>query len=77
MISTTTETTATGKPMTANAIIKSEKNGIVTLTFDLPGEKVNKLSTPVMQELKSHIESLKNSSAKFVIFKLLRLHLPY
>ena len=55
--------------MTANAIIKSEKNGIVTLTFDLPGEKVNKLSTPVMQELKSHIESLKNSSAKFVIFK--------
>lgn len=53
----------------ANAILKSEKNGIVTLTFDLPGEKVNKLSTPVMQELKSHIESLKNSSAKFVIFK--------
>lgn len=52
-----------------SAIQKTEKDGIVTLTFDLPGEKVNKLSTPVMTELKGHLESLKNSSAKFVVIK--------
>lgn len=46
-----------------------DSNEIAILTFDLPNEKVNKLSTPVMTELKSHIEKLKTSSAKFVIFK--------
>ncbi len=51
------------------AIILTEKNGIATLTFDLPGEKVNKLSSAVMTELKSHLEKLKNSNYKFVIFK--------
>jgi 3-hydroxyacyl-CoA dehydrogenase/enoyl-CoA hydratase/3-hydroxybutyryl-CoA epimerase len=52
-----------------NAIHLSENNGICTLTFDLPGEKVNKLSTPVMLELKSHLEKIKTSNYKFVIFK--------
>ncbi len=52
-----------------SAIILSEKNGICTLTFDLPGEKVNKLSTPVMTELKSHLEKIKSSNYKFIIFK--------
>lgn len=47
----------------------TEKNNIATLTFDYPGEKVNKLSTPVMAELKSHLEKIKNSNYKFVIFK--------
>jgi 3-hydroxyacyl-CoA dehydrogenase / enoyl-CoA hydratase / 3-hydroxybutyryl-CoA epimerase len=42
---------------------------IAVLTFDLPNEKVNKLSTPVMTELKSHIEKLKSSSYKMVVFK--------
>lgn len=42
---------------------------VVVLTFDLPNEKVNKLSTPVMTELKSHIEKLKTSSYKAVVFK--------
>ena len=42
---------------------------IAILTFDLPGEKVNKLSTPVMGELKAHIEKLKTSSYKMVVFK--------
>lgn len=42
---------------------------IAILTFDLPGEKVNKLSTPVMTELKAHIEKLKTSSYKMVVFK--------
>ncbi len=42
---------------------------IAILTFDLPNEKVNKLSTPVMIELKSQIEKLKTSSYKMLIFK--------
>lgn len=44
-------------------------NEIAVLTFDLPNEKVNKLSTPVMTELKAHIEKLKSSSYKMVVFK--------
>lgn len=52
-----------------NAIQLSEQNGITTLTFDLPNEKVNKLSTAVMTELKTHLEKIKSSNAKFVIFK--------
>lgn len=51
------------------AIHLTEKNNIATLTFDLPNEKVNKLSTPVMSELKAHLEKIKNSNYKFVLFK--------
>lgn len=47
----------------------TEKNGIATVTFDLPGEKVNKFSTPVMNEFKALIEKLKTSNYKFVTFK--------
>src|SRR3989338_9217180 len=32
---------------------------VAVLTFDLPNEKVNKLSTSVMTELKAHIEKIK------------------
>lgn len=42
---------------------------VAVLTFDLPNEKVNKLSTPVMTELKAHIEKLQTSNYKMVIFK--------
>ena len=42
---------------------------IAILTFDLPGEKVNKLSTSVMLELRGHLESLKSSNHKMVVFK--------
>lgn len=42
---------------------------IAILTFDLPNEKVNKLSTSVMTELRAHIEKLKSSSYKMVVFK--------
>lgn len=42
---------------------------VITLTFDLVGEKVNKLSTPVMMELKALLEKVKNSSAKCVVIK--------
>ena len=44
-------------------------NEVAVLTFDLPGEKVNKLSTTVMTELRAHLEKLKTSSFKMVIFK--------
>ncbi len=40
---------------------KIGSSDITVLTFDLPGEKVNKLSTPVMTELKGHLEKIKNS----------------
>lgn len=48
---------------------KINQSEIAVLTFDLPNEKVNKLSTPVMTELKSHLEKLKTSSYKMVVFK--------
>src|SRR5512147_464729 len=35
-----------------------DKDGIAVLTFDLPGEKVNKLTTPVMQELGALLDEL-------------------
>ncbi len=33
-------------------------NGIAVLTFDLPGEKVNKLTSPVMEELSARLDEL-------------------
>lgn len=48
---------------------KIGSNEIAILTFDLPNEKVNKLSTPVMTELKAHLDNLKNSTYKMVVFK--------
>lgn len=60
----TTQSHTSGK-----AFSVAEKNGIATVTFDLPGEKVNKFSTPVMMEFKALLEKLKTSSYKFVVFK--------
>lgn len=62
----TTQTTGT---TAGKAFSVTEKNGVAYVTFDLPGEKVNKLSTPVMMELKTLIEKLKTSNNKFVVFK--------
>lgn len=42
---------------------------IAVVEFDLPGEKVNKFSTPVMMRLKDVLEELQKSSYKAVIFK--------
>lgn len=42
---------------------------VAYLTFDLPNEKVNKLSTPVMLELRGHLENLKTSNHKMVVFQ--------
>ena len=58
----------------AAIIFSKQKAGIddiAVLTFDLPNEKVNKLSTPVMIELKSHIEKLRHEAHtyKMVVFK--------
>jgi 3-hydroxyacyl-CoA dehydrogenase/enoyl-CoA hydratase/3-hydroxybutyryl-CoA epimerase len=38
--------------------IDKRTNGIAVLTFDLPGEKVNKLTTPVMDELDRILDEL-------------------
>lgn len=42
---------------------KAGSNGIAELLFDLPGEKVNKLSKPVMDELEGHIDQLANDQS--------------
>jgi len=48
--------------------LKTDENGIAVLTFDLPGEKVNKLSTAVMEELDMIISGLeKKGPAKGLI----------
>lgn len=39
--------------------LKVDPNGIATLVFDLPGEKINKFSTPVMKEFEGIIDDLK------------------
>lgn len=44
--------------------------GIATISFDLPGEKVNKLTLEAMSELSDLLDSLaKNSSIKVIVFK--------
>lgn len=45
------------------------KGEIAIVEFDLPGEKVNKFSTPVMLRLKEVVAELKGSKYKAVIFK--------
>ncbi len=47
----------------------NSKDTVTYITFDLPNEKVNKLSTSVMKELKSTLEKLKTSNTKMVVFK--------
>ena len=43
------------------------KGEVALVEFDLVGEKVNKLSTPVMARLKEVVEELKRSSFKVVV----------
>lgn len=45
------------------------KNEVAFVEFDLIGEKVNKLSSPVMTRFKEVIEELKNSSYKAVVIR--------
>lgn len=51
---------------------KEYEDGIFELVFDLPNEKVNKFSGPVLAELDSVLESLKNNQS----IKLLRVVSP-
>lgn len=44
-----------------NALNLTIKNGIANLVFDLPNEKVNKLSAPVMGELEEVLDQIKNN----------------
>ncbi len=41
-----------------NTIQLKVQDGIAQLIFDMEGEKVNKLSTPVMRELETHLDAL-------------------
>ncbi|MFP4483266.1 MAG: 3-hydroxyacyl-CoA dehydrogenase NAD-binding domain-containing protein, partial [Spirochaetaceae bacterium] len=51
-------------------IHRTEEDGIVTLAFDLPDQKVNKLTTEVMEELDRNISELaRRDGVRFLIFK--------
>lgn len=50
------------KSATAAFKLTKDKDGVATLTFDLPGEKVNKLSAPVLIELDSILDDLKKQT---------------
>lgn len=54
--------------MSSQSIQINTQGDIAWIEFDLVGEKVNKLSTPVMLRLKEVLEEVKNSSAKVVVF---------
>ncbi|MGB5444378.1 MAG: 3-hydroxyacyl-CoA dehydrogenase NAD-binding domain-containing protein, partial [Psychromonas sp.] len=44
--------------------------GVATLTFDFPGEKINKLDSGALMELKAHLEALaKNEEIKLLVFR--------
>jgi 3-hydroxyacyl-CoA dehydrogenase/enoyl-CoA hydratase/3-hydroxybutyryl-CoA epimerase len=46
------------------------KDGIAIVTFDLPGEKVNKLTTPAMEELNALLDELsKKMEIKALVFR--------
>lgn len=56
--------------MSNEASIKIVPQGeIAVVEFDLPGERANKFSTPVMMRLKDVLEELQKSTYKAVIFK--------
>lgn len=53
----------------ANPSVPLSAGEVAIVEFDLLGEKVNKLSSPVMMRLKEVLSELKKSSYKAVIFK--------
>lgn len=55
-------------PATARAFSIERQGELAIVWFDLPGEKVNKLSTPVLNELSSVVDQLASSDATKVIF---------
>lgn len=73
MTDTRTETQQEGAGAASQAgrhIQLREEKGIATLTLDLAGEKVNKLTSAVMAELDEHISALaRRSDLRFLIFR--------
>jgi 3-hydroxyacyl-CoA dehydrogenase/enoyl-CoA hydratase/3-hydroxybutyryl-CoA epimerase len=53
---------------TSRAFSIERQGDLAIVWFDLPGEKVNKLSTPVLHELSGVIDQIASSDAKKVIF---------
>jgi len=48
--------------------LEKRDDGIAILYFDLPGEKVNKFSMPVLKELEEQAEKLKKENLKCLLF---------
>jgi 3-hydroxyacyl-CoA dehydrogenase/enoyl-CoA hydratase/3-hydroxybutyryl-CoA epimerase len=62
-------TSAAAAPVAASSAFTIEREGDLAIVwFDLPGEKVNKLSSPVLRELSAVIDEIAASSMKAVIF---------
>src|SRR4029079_16476260 len=56
-------------PMTAPRAFEVQRDGDLAIVwFDLPGEKVNKLSSSVLRELAGVIDQIASSDAKKVMF---------
>ncbi len=55
-------------PPAATAFAIEREGDLAIVWFDLPGEKVNKLSTPVLHELAGVLDRIASSDAKGVIF---------
>lgn len=49
--------------MTNSLTLEIEKNGVANLVFDLPNEKINKLSAPVLEELEKAINVIDGNKA--------------
>ena len=61
-------TSVADAPVAASSAFTVEREGDLSIIwFDLPGEKVNKLATPVLRELASVIDKVAASDAKKVI----------
>ncbi len=62
--------TITAPDQSVETMHRTEEEGIVTLAFDLPDERVNKLTSSVMEELDRHVRDLAGRrNVRFVIFK--------
>src|SRR5690349_11201018 len=59
---------AASKTAASRAFIIERQGDLAIVWFDLPGEKVNKLSSPTLRELSGVIDELAASDAKKVIF---------
>ena len=64
---TTRERNLMNKNVNKDSIKLTAKGDIAYMEFDLPGEKVNKLSAPVMARLSEVVDELKTSSYKAVV----------